>query len=73
MASGGPRPVDSVWRRTLYTEQDAQAVSALIEALQQKYGTPQRQATGSHLRINDGTAGRGAFSPGQASERHPVQ
>jgi hypothetical protein len=42
----------AVWRRSVYSEQDGQAVSVIAEALGAKYGPPQLQATGNHSRIN---------------------
>lgn len=42
----------AIWRRTIYSEDDAQPVTLLTEALHAKYGTPQLHATGSHSRLN---------------------
>lgn len=41
-----------IWRRSQYAEEDAQAVSVLLQSLNEKYGPPQLQATGDHLRLN---------------------
>ncbi|AFI85462.1 hypothetical protein Q7A_2674 [Methylophaga nitratireducenticrescens] len=41
-----------IWRRSLYSVEDTQAISVLSEALTKKYGQPQLQATGNHSRIN---------------------
>lgn len=46
-----------VWRRTVYGAEDKQAISVLSQALIEKYGAPQLQATGTHLRLNDVRAG----------------
>jgi hypothetical protein len=48
----GEEVARAVWRRSVYTGED-QAVSVLTEALAQKYGAPQLQATGNHSRINN--------------------
>jgi len=47
----------AIWRRILYTVDDTQAVSVLTQSLSEKYGTPQLQASGDHLRINKVRAG----------------
>lgn len=47
----------AIWRRVLYTEDDTQAASVLTQSLSEKYGVPQLQATGDHLRINNVRAG----------------
>jgi len=50
----------AVWLRTVYDEQDTQAGSVVAEALAEKYGIPQLQATGDNMRINN--VRRGATS-----------
>lgn len=42
-----------VWRRDRYAAEDNQGLTMLAEALNGKYGAPQLQATGSHLRLNN--------------------
>lgn len=46
-----------IWRRDRYTADDSQGLTLLAEALNGKYGAPQLQATGSHLRLNHTRAG----------------
>lgn len=41
----------AIWRRARYAVDDSQAVSVLTESLVEKYGSPQLQANGAHLRI----------------------
>lgn len=47
----------AIWRRTLYAAEDKQAISVLSQALADKYGQPQLQASGDHSRINHVRAG----------------
>ncbi|NGX14793.1 hypothetical protein [Wenzhouxiangella sp. XN24] len=53
----GEEVVRAVWRRSRFSEADGQSIQALTTALSQKYGVPQIQAEGNHLRLNNLRAG----------------
>lgn len=53
----GDEVVRAVWRRSRFSEADGQSIQALATALGEKYGVPQIQAVGNHLRLNHLRAG----------------